>query len=222
MDKYNRLPLVSAFRQAFPKPTFRLSPEQAEKLKTYTNVLLGMLAGAGMLTMMVLAPNALQALDLFQRRRGRRKLAPLEREQRVIRSFYYLRARGHIEVHQKGNDYEVSLTKQGRRQIRKMNFQTLAVPKNVRWDGKFWQVAADIPTKQHRRGADALRQKLKEMGFYPLQRTLWFYPYDPRMELEFISRTYGISQFVTTMKIAELDESDERVLKGHFKKQAII
>lgn len=222
MDKYVKLPLASAFRQALPKPAFQISEQQLEKLKTYSDVLLGVVGVAGIMLLTVLAPNALQALDLFQKKRGRSRLNPPAKQRKVIRSFYYLKAKGQIEFRRKGEDYEVRLTKRGRRQIKKFRFETLSVPKAEHWDGKFWQVAADIPTKQHRRGADALRQKLKEMGFYPLQRTLWFYPYDPRLELEFITHTYGIHPFVTTMKIAELEESDERVLKAHFKKQAII
>lgn len=222
MDPYVKLPLASAFRRAAPKPAFQISEGQMEKLKTFNNVLLGILAGAGILTMMVLAPNALQALDIFQKNHRRRPLGRRERERKVIRSFYYLRVKGQIAFRQKGEDYEVILTKKGKRQIKQLNFETLAISKPAHWDGKWWQVAADIPTKHYRRGADALRSKLKQMGFYPLQRTLWFYPYDPRLELEFIAQTYGIHPFVTTMKIAELDESDERVIRAYFKKQAII
>jgi hypothetical protein len=79
-------------------------------------------------------------------------------------------------------------------------------------------VAADIPTKDHRQGADLLRRKLKQMGFYPLQRSLWFYPFDPRPEIEFICREFGVANFVTVMEINRLDVQDEKLLKKHFSK----
>ena len=77
-------------------------------------------------------------------------------------------------------------------------------------------MAADIPTKGYRQGADALRAKLKQMGFCPLQRTLWFYPYDPRKQLEVIVNHYGIGEFVTVMEISRMDIQDEKVLKKYF------
>lgn len=222
MNPYTKLPLAAVIKKASPKPTFELSEEQIEKLKTYSNILLGILAGAGLVTMMVLAPNALQALDIFQKRKGKKPLKRKEKEQKVARAFYYLRHWGHIQLKRKREDYEVILTEKGKKQIKHLNLETLSIPRPKNWDGKFWQVAADIPTKEYRYGADALREKLKQMNFYPLQRTLWFYPYDPRVELEFIARNYGVANFVTVMKIATLDLSDEKVLREFFKEQKII
>lgn len=219
---YVKIPLAEAIKRALPEPAFRISEERLEKLKSFSKVLLGILAVAGIVSMVVLAPNALQALEIFQKRKNYKPLAPKRREAKLIKTFYYLKTKGFIEFRQKGEDYEITLTDTGKKQVRKLNLETLRVSKSQRWDGKFWQVAADVPTKKYRRGADALRAKLKQMGFYPLQRTLWFYPYDPRVEVEFIARFYGIGPFVTTMKVFELDASDERVLKKFFKRQGII
>lgn len=223
MRPYIKLPIASVIKRASSRPGFELSDEQLEKLKAYSDVLLVILGAVGMVTMLVLAPNAFQALDIFQKqRRGTKKLKYKEKQRKVISTFYYLRRWGHIDFRQKGNDYEVILTDKGKKCIKKLNIETLNVRKPEKWDGKFWQVAADIPTKKFRRGADALRRKLKQMNFYPLQRTLWFYPHDPRIEIEFIARTYGIANFVTVMKLAELDPADEKVLRGYFKEQGII
>ena len=64
--------------------------------------------------------------------------------------------------------------------------------------------------------------KLKDMGFYPLQRTLWFYPFDPRKELESVLRRYDIGRFVTVMEVNRLDKSDEKIMKKYFRSQKII
>lgn len=222
MRFYQKIPLAVAIRQASPRPTFEFSEEKVEKLKTFSNIVLGILSVAGIATIALIAPNALQALELFEKRKGHRKLRHSQKVRKVSRVFYYLRERGFVEFRQKGEDFEVSLTKRGKKQIRRLDIETLSIPRPKSWDGKFWQVAADIPTKKYRRGADALRSKLKQMGFYPLQRTLWFYPFDPRIEIEFIVRHYGIVPFVTVMKIAELDPSDERILKRFFKQKELI
>lgn len=60
------------------------------------------------------------------------------------------------------------------------------------------------------------------MGFFPLQRTLWFYPYDPRSEVEFIITYYGIERFVTVMEIYRLDKDDESKMLSHFKELKIL
>lgn len=215
--------LAGIVKQAIPKPTFELSEEQIEKLRTFSDALLSILTVAGTLTLTIAAPNALRIFDLFEKKRKSwtKKPSRAWKQKKILRTFYYLRQQGKIEFKKKGNDYEVILTEKGRKKLKKINFQTMTGPREKTWDGKFWQVAADIPTK-YRIGADAFRDKLKSMNFYPLQRTLWFYPYDPRVEIEFIARTYGISSFVTMMKIQELDPSDERLLKVYFKELDVV
>ena len=222
MEKYIKLSIAKAINQASPAPEFQLSEAQIEKLKTYSQILLSILTVLGIATMTVLAPNALQALDIFQKRKGKKRFPPKERQRKLARSFYYLRERGQVEFRRKGEDYEVVLTDRGKKMFRKLRLESLVIPKPAKWDGYFWQVAADIPTKKYRRAADALRGKLKELGFFSLQRTLWFYPFDPRPELEFVSSYYAIDAFVTTMKISVLDPSDKRRLERHFKQVGII
>jgi len=222
--RYYKNSLASSFGRDIKKLAPGISQEKIEKFRTYAGVLLGILGVAGLVTMAVLAPNALQALDIFEKRRGNRRLPPKTRERKVLRTFYYLKAKGAIEIRRGGTEgqYEIFLTRRGRKMVKELRLETLSIKRPGSWDGKFWQVAADIPTKDYRRGADALRSKLREMKFYPLQRTLWFYPYDPRVELQFIAQMYGIAPFVTVMKIEETDPSDGKVLNRFFKEQGIV
>ncbi len=78
------------------------------------------------------------------------------------------------------------------------------------------------PHKKYRQGADLLRRKLKQLGFYPLQRSLWFYPYNPVEEIEYISNYFGIGQFVTIMEICKLDIQDAKKLEKYFKASNIL
>ena len=222
MERYQKLPLSTLIAEATPKPFLELTEQQIEKLKTFSHVLLGILTGVTMLTMIVVAPNALQALELFEKGKGRKKLRHQEKVQKVTRAFYYLKDRGYIRLHRKGDDYEIRLTRFGKKQVKKLDLETLQIPKGRAWDGKFWQIAADIPTKDYKKGADVFRKKIKELGLYPLQRTLWFYPFDPRVEIEFVARSFGIGPFVTVMKIADFDPVDYRALKKHYKQSGLI
>lgn len=151
----------------------------------------------------------------------KKKLSYKERTKKVTRTFYYLKENGYIKFFREKGGYKIILTKKGRAKARELNFNTITIKRPTVWDKKFWQVAADIPTK-YRSGADVFRRKTKELNFFPLQRTLWFYPFDPRKEIELIAETCSISSFVTVMKIEKLDPSDEKIIREHFKKLDVI
>jgi hypothetical protein len=198
-----------------------LSPKQLDSLKTVSGVIVSIIAAAGIVALSAVAPNIFVALNSFFPRHSP-GYSEKEKRRKIIKSFYYLKKSGLIKIKPTGRDYKVFLTALGRKRVQKLNFDTLRIPKTKIWDGKWWQVAADIPTKDHRGGADMLRKKLKEMGFFPLQRTLWFYPFDPTSEIVFILEHYGLGNFVTVMEVSRLDKDDEEKMKAFFKSNRVL
>ncbi|OGE84822.1 MAG: hypothetical protein A3J48_01250 [Candidatus Doudnabacteria bacterium RIFCSPHIGHO2_02_FULL_46_11] len=95
------------------------------------------------------------------------------------------------------------------------------MPKAAKWDGRWWAVLADIPVKD-RVWADQFRVKVKTLGFYPLQRTVWFYPFDPRDEIDFVAEFYHVYRFVTVIRVDKLNENDRQTLQKYFRDQKII
>lgn len=217
---YKKQSLAKIIDDSLPEPIFELTDEKIEKLKNYKELAMAVLSIATILTMTVVAPNAIQALKIFERKKGRR-ISQKNLKQKTLSTFYSLRRRGYIQFERKGDDYEVRVTDKGRQQIKRLNFNTLRINHPQSWDGKFWQIAVDIPLK-YKKNADELREKLKSLGCYALQRSLWFYPHDPRGEVEFVARNYLVANYVTFMKIDRLDPEDERVLKDYFKSELVI
>lgn len=222
MKNYQRFDFAKAIKQGAKAPKFELTNEQLDRIKSGSEILLSILAVAGAITLAAAAPNAIQAFSSFAKRSGQGRILYKDKLKRVTKSFYYLKNKRYVEVKPKDNDFNITLTDKGKRKIEALRFETMMVPKSNWWDGRFWQVAADIPTKQFRAGADALRKKLKQMGFYSLQRTLWFYPFDPRKEVEVIAENHKIERFVTVMKIAKMDRADEKVLWKYFHEAGIL
>ena len=218
--------ISAVIRKAQPQEKIpRISTEQVEKLKDASAIALSVIAGAGLVTLGAITPGIFIALEEYFRLRDRyrrKKLSRKDKQQKVLKTFYYLKQRGYINMKPAAGDFKISLTDKGFERMKEVNFDTLTIERPKNWDGKWWQVAADIPTKKYRRGADLLRQKLKDIGFFPLQRTLWFYPYDPRAEIEFVATTYGIERFVTVMEINRLDDDDEIKLKSYFIDEGIL
>jgi hypothetical protein len=200
-----------------------LSKSQIETLKNVSDVALAIIAVAGITTVALMAPNLVGAIGKMFVSGGRKQTLTLkEKQAKTVRAFYYLKANGYIKMNRKGDDCEVVLTEEGRRKLDRVGFANLKIERAQTWNGRWWQIAADIPTQPHRSAADSFRAKLKAMGFCPLQRTLWFYPFDPREEVERVARHYGIGQYVTAMEIYRMDVEDEKVLKQFFKEKGIL
>jgi hypothetical protein len=206
------------------KPASRLvlSEEQLARLTRTAEVALAIVAVAGITTLAMIAPNVLQAIDkLFLKKVGSR-LSHKIATRKTAQAFYYLKRSGLIQMRRSDSGWKIFLTNLGKEKIKAIKSEVKLIPKPKMWDRRWWLVAADIPTKDYRQGADLLRRKLKELGFYSLQRTLWLYPYDPRAEIQFLAGEYGISYFVTVMEVSRLDMEDEKRLKDHFQRLKIL
>jgi len=81
------------------------------------------------------------------------------------------------------------------------------------WDKKWRVVFFDIPEK-FRWGRDAIRRKLKELGFYELQKSVFVFPYECEDEIDFIIEFYGTRKYIRYGVFNYIDNDLE--LKRHF------
>jgi DNA-binding transcriptional regulator PaaX len=93
-----------------------------------------------------------------------------------------------------------------------MQLQNLKTKKE-KWDGKWRMVAFDIP-ERFKRGRDALRHKLKNIGFRELQKSVFVFPYDCQKEMSSLVELFGLKQYVRFGVLELLDNED--VLKKIF------
>jgi hypothetical protein len=197
--------------------SYQLNRRQIEQLKIFSHVVLALIGAAGIITLGLVAPNALKTIKYCRNiKRKFENLAADEKQARIERTFYYLRSSGLLKFKEEENETLLLLTGKAKKLLQTVGYQTMQVTDNKVWNKKWWLVAADIPTKEHRLGADQFRRKLKNMSFYPLQRTLWVYPHDPRKEIKFITEMFGISKFITVMEINRLELEDEKNIKKFF------
>jgi len=64
-----------------------------------------------------------------------------------------------------------------------------------KWDGKWRMVVFDIPEKL-RKGRDALRSKLRQLGFYELQKSVFVFPHACKDEVDFLIEFFGLRRYV--------------------------
>lgn len=80
--------------------------------------------------------------------------------------------------------------------MRRKKIQNLKIEKPDRWDG-LWRCAIfDIPEKQ-KSLRNALRAKLKELGFVQVQKSVWVCPYPCRDELKALADYYHLGNYLS-------------------------
>lgn len=108
---------------------------------------------------------------------------------------------------------KVILTKKGEEYALQFNIEEMKIKKPTSWDGKWRVVLYDIPEKR-KRAREALRKKLKELGFYEMQKSVLVFPYHCRDEIDFVVEFFEVRNFVRYGEMVNL--TNESGLKIHF------
>lgn len=101
--------------------------------------------------------------------------------------------------------YTVILTEKGRFKALTYHFQKMKIEAG-KWDGKWRLVVFDIPEKL-KKGRDALREKLKKLGFYELQKSVFVFPYECKNEIEFIIEFFHLRKYVRFGVLESIDNT---------------
>lgn len=107
----------------------------------------------------------------------------------------------------------VLLTAKGK--LKALNYQLENIrDKKEKWDGKWRMVAFDIPEK-YKRGRDALRQKLKKIGFCELQKSVFITPFNCEKEIGLLVKYFNLDKYIRIGLLESID--NESQLKKFFK-----
>jgi len=109
--------------------------------------------------------------------------------------------------------YSITLTEKGKLKILTYHFEKMKI-REKEWDGKWRMIIFDIPEKL-KSGRNALRSKIKELGFYELQKSVWVYPYECKDEIDFIIEFFDLRRYVRFGILESID--NEFHLKKIFK-----
>jgi DNA-binding transcriptional regulator PaaX len=109
--------------------------------------------------------------------------------------------------------YAAQLTEKGKRKIREFQIDDLGIAKPKKWDGVWRVVIFDIPNDE-RNARDALRNKLKLLGFYQLQKSVWVFPYPCQPEIEFLVELFQVYPFINILEARHIN--NDVFLREHF------
>lgn len=103
------------------------------------------------------------------------------------------------------NQVKIVLEKEGKILARKITLQydidSMKIMKPRQWDKKWRMVIFDIP-HENKQARDSLRQKLNQLGFYQLQKSVFIYPHPCEKEIEFIANFYEVRDHILFLTIS--------------------
>lgn len=185
-----------------------LPKQESDPTRPSTREILHILAAAGAIGLLFVFPGAAAGVGMLvlgNRRysgwRTRQLLDRFEKQKYVS-----------VSEHADGK-ITVSITEKGMTRALTYELETLSMIKPKRWDKKWRIVIFDIPEK-HKGIRDIFRMRLRQLGLFQLQESVYVSPYPCFDEVEFLRELYGVA-FTARYLLAEKIEDDES-LKQHF------
>jgi len=162
--------------------------------------LLAALAIGPAIVLGAVAPNIFSTVKSFDKNRK-------YSEKQIRTAFNNLKQRKLIEIIQEGDKkFKVKLTNKGQSRTKEISFEFLRIKKPAKWDGKWRVLIFDIPTdpKIFNQARNALRAKIKELGFYQMQKSVWVYPYECEDEILFVAEIFQVQKYIEIMTVEKL------------------
>src|SRR3989339_850710 len=113
----------------------------------------------------------------------------LKRLYRVVREFYNDRLIDYKES-EDGN-VKIVLTKEGIKKSINFKLDEMKIKIPPKWDGEWRIVIFDIP-ERFKKAREALRKKIKDLGFVKLQESVFVFPYECEDEINFVVEVFLI------------------------------
>ncbi len=99
--------------------------------------------------------------------------------------------------------YTIFLTDKGKLKALTYHFEKMRI-EGKKWDNKWRLIVFDIPEKI-REGRRALREKIKKLGFYELQKSVFIFPYECKNEIDFIIEFFNLRKYVRFAILESID-----------------
>lgn len=150
-------------------------------------------------------------VNIFKARKKFKKY----QKKKVYNAFYQLQKEGCIVIKEKNNQIYISLTKKGKRKADFLQIDDLIIKRPKKWDKK-WRIAIFDIAQLKKFYREAFRGKIKELGFMPLQKSVWICPFECKKEINIIKSFFGFTDKEIILITAD-DIGEDSYLKRIFK-----
>ncbi len=181
-------------------------------LATASKFLLASLAAGPLLLVGAVLPGLLQATKSFD---NNPKRYSKKQVQNACKNLQY---RKFIKILKVGDDtVKVQLTNKGKKRLMEFSVKFLEIKKPIKWDGKWRVLIFDIPTKpnNYNQARNALRNKIKKLNFFQIQKSVWVYPYECEDEILFVAELFNVQQYIEIITAEKILHEDK--IRKNFK-----
>ena len=169
-------------------------------------ILKGLVVGGLILVALGGSPSVSQIMKLF----GAQNSNERQRVNTAIRS---LRKKRLVKISYEKDKEIIQITRGGRSRVLTYNIDDIKLKKPQKWDGHWRVVTFDIPNTK-KKARDAINMKLKDLGFLPIQKSIFVSPYEAINEIDFIGEHFMVRKNIKYI-IAKKIEGDSE-LKRRF------
>jgi len=161
-----------------------------------------LVAGAlvGAITLAAVAPNIIGVMGRLTKKK---KVGPYYfkcDQKEFSRALTYLKNRHLIEViHEPGSRTSLRLMPKGERKYYIHLFDKMSIEEPKKWDGWWRIVIFDIP-ERFKIAREAIRQKLQNLGFFQIQKSVFVIPYPCEKEINFIRQFFGLQNQIRIIR----------------------
>jgi DNA-binding transcriptional regulator PaaX len=175
-----------------------------EKQKEVAKNILLAIGIVGILSTVVIAPGLSKILPILS------KVDPYRINQEIKR----LQKRGLVEIIKRKNGItDLKITDGGKKKLAQYKIDNLKLEKSQKWDKKWRIVIFDIPIQKNI-SRNLLRKKIKNLGFYKLQKSVFVTPYECLAVVSFLRDYFGVNGEVEYIEAEKLESQD--ILIKHF------
>ncbi len=162
-----------------------------------TEVILNVVAVAGVISLAVMAPNCVQLLaSLVKKKRHQQYYIKYRVKE--------LHKKGWLDVKKDGGEFLVSLAPKGEQELERLKAKHRLDQSKKKWDGKWRVIIFDI--KEYKRGLrDWFRVELNECGFIKLQNSVWVTPYDCEDLIALMKTDLGLDREIIYMVVEKIE-----------------
>ena len=131
-------------------------------------------------------------------------------KRKIQDTFSSFRRRGLLEIRRRNNQVSIALTREGKKKAGLFQLNDLRISRPRKWDGK-WRVLVFDIAHEKRFYREALRGKLKELGFFLWQKSVWVHAFNCKAEMELLRDFFGLSMQEMCLIVAEHIENDGKL-----------
>lgn len=112
----------------------------------------------------------------------------------------------------KDGTVKIVLSEKGKKIVLNFNIDKIEIKRPLKWDKKWRLVMFDIPEKR-RSERNILREKLREIGFKEIQKSVFVHPFPCLDEINFITEYFQLRSLVRYGEITNISNEEELKLK---------